>query len=260
MLAKLFNRPRPAPAPTRLARPIYAIGDLHGEAELATQLVQQIASEIDGLEAGADVVFLGDYIDRGPRSRQTLDGLLETERAFKQRGCAVHLVLGNHEVKFLRFLEYPVNNRDWLMMGGTATLKSYGIEVATPYVSDRQAKALAAELEYAMPSSHAELMHRLSPYVVLGPYFFCHAGVDPERPLNRQLEKDLTAIREPFLSWRQPLEKLIVHGHTPTERPYCDGVRIGIDTGAYYSGVLTGVVLTDNAPRFLTAERLMAAI
>lgn len=254
LLHRVFGRPRAAegvgepawdphsaavPAGTRL----YAIGDVHGRADLLARVFDRIDADRERSDAASSLeVFLGDYIDRGPHSREVLDLLIARERA----GRAVCL-LGNHEDMLLKALENPQLMPDWLATGGRETLISYGV-APSPVKS---VFALHAELAEALPDEHRAFLRRLSPSFELGDYFFAHAGIDPDFPFDQQRTEDLLWIRNRFLDHRGPLSKVVVHGHTPATRPEIGPYRINIDTGAYITGTLTCLVLEDDDRRVL---------
>lgn len=252
MLLKVFRGANP-PEPTRVRIPrkirIYAIGDIHGRADLLRILLDRIRD--DARDDGSLVnylVFLGDYIDRGPASREVLDILT----AGPPPGFgAIHLK-GNHEAALLRFLQDPRNDVGWLSCGGPATLRSYGVPVSDTEETGLRAAALRDALDRALPLPHRMFLKDLRTRVVVGDYLFVHAGIRPGIPLPSQQEEDLLRIRDPFLTSRIDHGKIVVHGHSISERPEIRANRIGIDTGAYRTGRLTCAVLTTSARRFLS--------
>lgn len=225
----------------------YAVGDIHGRADLLARMLDRL--EADATTSDAPVaVFLGDYIDRGPDSRLVLELLLEP----RPRGFERRFLLGNHEAALLAFLRDPEIGRAWLRHGGVPTLRAYGV---TPPSLDAPADAFAAAaaaLRARMPALHRDFLERLERSVVYGGYAFVHAGVDPRKPLEAQSDRDLLWAREAFLKARRAHEYVIVHGHTPEEKPYADHRRIGVDTGAYATGKLTAVRLVGADVSFLT--------
>ena len=229
---------------------IYVIGDIHGRADLLTRLIAMLrtdsADRCDGLRP--ILMFLGDYVDRGPASRQVLDELikLRSDPAFK-----VFALCGNHDQFFLDFLERPQLGPTWLNYGGGATLASYG--VIAPRPTDEAGWIAAAEaLAEAAPPSHLEFLRNTSLYSTFGDYIFVHAGVRPEVALADQKMNDLTSIRGPFLGARDPAPgHVVVFGHTPFEAPLVQARKIGVDTGACVTGRLTALALQDGERRFL---------
>lgn len=228
----------------------YAIGDIHGERKVLDSMLAAIAGDAerrrgDGL--GVVAVFLGDYIDRGMDSCGVLDRLCREPLP----GVECHFLLGNHEAAMLDFIEDPVRASEWLNYGGAEALGSYGIRASVGTSAPSRCKALRDSLLERLPDEHLAFLKALKPMVVLGDYAFVHAGVRPGRPLARQRTDDLLTIREPFLSWLRPHEKMIVHGHTVTQSPEVTATRIGIDTGAYATGVLTALVLCGAGRSFI---------
>jgi serine/threonine protein phosphatase 1 len=233
---------------------IYAVGDVHGRYDLLKDLLAQIAD--DSAQAAGDrlplLVMLGDYIDRGPDSARVLQALVWLQR---HGGFALRLIKGNHEQGLLAFLEDPERGAAWLEFGGTATLTAYG--VAPPEASegrDGLARARDALMD-SLPASHLQLLGELELMAVVGDYAFTHAGVRPGRPLEAQAEADLLWIRGGFLDAPGPFERIVVHGHTwLDEQPQMMGCRIGVDTGAYATGVLSAVRLDGTEVRILQAR------
>jgi serine/threonine protein phosphatase 1 len=218
---------------------LYAIGDIHGRADLLRRLHGMIrADAAAAAEPRRRVVYLGDYVDRGPDSRGTLDILAGEPLPGFER---VHLK-GNHEWAMLRFLDDIEIAPAWFEFGGMATLASYGIAPPNPFARERLLAAQRA-LRAALPPSHLAFLQGLDLTHSEGDYLFVHAGVRPGIALDRQEEEDLLWIREPFLYSRASFGKIVVHGHSISEEPeLCDN-RIGIDTGAFATDRLTCLVL-----------------
>lgn len=247
----LGGRDRP-PARFTEGRVAYAIGDIHGRADLLAGLLQILDREVAEAprQGGAPlVVFLGDYVDRGPASAGVIDLLLQQRPA----DCERRYLLGNHEQAMLAFMEAPATNRAWLAFGGVETLASYGVEPPSPHSADVDLEFAAADLRAKLPPAHLEFLQALELYVEEGGYAFAHAGVDPSRSLKKQRSKDLLWIRDRFLSSRRRFSHRVVHGHTPAAEPFADARRVGVDTGAYATGVLTAARIEGDQVRFLTA-------
>lgn len=223
-------------------RTIYAVGDVHGRADLLAELMALIEADAGALGPARPVlVFLGDYVDRGPDSRGVVDQVLALIDAGRYE---VHALKGNHEHALSRFLEDPAVGPAWVSYGGLATVGSYlGTAVSLP-TDEAGWEAMRAQLADAMPERHRAFLESLELYYVAGDYCFVHAGLKPGVPLEQQEEMDLIAIRREFLSARRPFEKFIVYGHTPNLEPAIEDHRIGIDTGAFATGVLTCLKLT----------------
>lgn len=224
-----------------MKKPIYAIGDIHGQ---HTELLRVLALiEADG-GPDAQVVFIGDYTDRGPASSQVLDLLSGGVSA----GKPWHCLMGNHDRMFSWFLrDYPVHDAYlpiylyWLhtRIGGDATLASYGIKISE---TERQT-AVHAKARAAVPQTHIDFLNGLAHSFETDELFFAHAGIKPGVPLDAQDEEDLLWIRKEFHKDSRDHGKLIVHGHTPVEAATHYGNRINIDVGAGYGQPLAAVVI-----------------
>jgi serine/threonine protein phosphatase 1 len=217
---------------------VYAVGDIHGRADLLEALLVQIDVDHTLYPCSRPiVVFLGDYIDRGPASREVLDLLLGSAPTKE----AVFL-RGNHETFVHRFLSEPAILDEWRLCGGLETLVSYGLKPSINPGGPEQTR-LAEELAEAMPKRHLEFLASLDLSFSCGDFLFVHAGIRPGVPVRKQREEDLLWIREEFLFCEQRFEKFIVHGHTPVPMPDLRSNRINIDTGAFATGRLTCIVI-----------------
>ena len=244
-----FRRARHAPAEGVRAgtQPLYAIGDVHGRYDLLHALLAEIRRDAAERYPGVTplLVLCGDYVDRGPASAEVLAALTWLLRS---TAVEARLLEGNHEAMLRDFLERPVAHGRWLAVGGAATIRSYGVAMPDAAALEQPATltALRDSLLDAMPTSHYHLLHRLELLVEVGDYAFVHAGVVPGVPLHAQRREDLLWIREEFLDHSRPSPSVIVHGHTwTTPHPTLLPHRIGIDTGAYKTGVLTALHLYD---------------
>jgi len=221
---------------------IYAIGDIHGCADLLEALLRQIDMDCRLYPTNRPiVVFLGDYIDRGPASREVLDLLLAYERTKESV-----FLKGNHETYVHRFLSEPTVLDEWRLCGGLETLVSYGLKPSINPDGLEQAR-LAKELVKSIPKRHLEFLESLSLSFNCGDFLFVHAGIRPGVPIRKQREEDLLWIREEFLSCEEQFEKFVVHGHTPVRMPDIRSNRINIDTGAFATGRLTCIVIEDSS-------------
>ena len=230
-------------------RRIYAIGDIHGRLDLLDRLHEQILEDLETAPPGtrSAVVYLGDYIDRGPASRQVIDRLLWDPIAVSE---CIHLC-GNHDDFLLKFLEDPSVGPVWLRNGGDATLASYKVEIQ-PTEDPAELRRIRDQLQDRLPEGHRDFLRRLRYSYSEGDYFFAHAGVRPGTPLEAQTPYDLMWIRDEFLLSDKDFGKVVVHGHTPAKMVTVKANQIGIDTGAVWTGRLTAVVLGDGQPRFLS--------
>jgi serine/threonine protein phosphatase 1 len=220
---------------------IYAIGDVHGRVDLLKALFTRIDESIDACPIERSLhVLLGDYIDRGPNSREVIDALIERKRHYP-----VVCLKGNHESLAGLFLDDPSMLPKWSQVGGLHTLHSYGVKPSTRN-EPRRDEEVAAAFSQALSESHRHFFKDLALSYTCGDYFFAHAGVRPGIPLNEQREEDLLWIREDFLLHEGDFRKIVVHGHTITVEPDIRPNRINIDTGAYATGRLTCLVLEDD--------------
>jgi len=242
MFSRLFSRfDQRARLPEGLR--VYAIGDIHGCADLLSGVFDLIDDDLARSRPQRAIqVFLGDYVDRGPGVSRTLDLLI----ARGQTHEAVFL-RGNHEAILSDFLRDHRVLTDWLRLGGATTLMSYGVPAtAGDVVGDADAEAARAALSRAMPRSHLAFLGNLAPSLTCGDFFFAHAGVRPGIPLDRQSEQDLMWIREPFLSSREDFGKVVVHGHTPVRDADIREHRVNIDVGGYATGRLAVLAIEDH--------------
>ena len=157
---------------------------------------------------------------------------------------------GNHEDLLMAFLENAEVLPVWRSLGGLETLHSYGVDVGLA-MAGRDFERVQAAFAAQFPERHRRFLERLDISTYIGDYFFCHAGVRPSVPLDRQNRDDLLNIRDPFLSSEAEHGKLVVHGHTPSVAPEIRPNRIGIDTAAYATGRLTCLVLEKEQRRFM---------
>jgi len=232
---------------------IYAIGDIHGRLDLLTDLLAQVAAdaELHPADQKRQLVFLGDYIDRGTESRGVIDALLRPGSPDLPR----IFLMGNHEDAMLEFLDEQSDGVAWLTYGGLETLLSYGVAIRRLPTSVASAGELREALRAAVPRDHVDFLRRCALSHAEGDYVFVHAGVRPGRPLEQQDRRDLLWIRDEFLRVPGALPgKVVVHGHTICDAPQDLGHRIDIDTGAFVSGRLTCLVLRGTTRRFLTTS------
>lgn len=254
-LLRLFERSAPPAAKFPAGRVGFAIGDIHGRADLLSEmlaLLEARATEETRGDVAPVLIFLGDYVDRGPDSKGVID-LLLSGRPF---GYERRYLKGNHEQSMLAFLDNPMSNRAWLLQGGAETMLSYGVQPPPPVGAEEQDWIGVAQLLRArLPAGHYEFLQSLERYVELGDYAFVHAGIDPVRSLEQQTDDDLFWIRAQFIASKRPFSHRVVHGHTPVEQPYADRRRVAIDTGAYASGTLTAARFEDERVDFLSVTK-----
>lgn len=233
-------------------RLIYAIGDIHGRADLLALMVEQILRDADSRRDRFPdkpmLICLGDYVDRGRQSRQVIEIALVLERDSR---FETRFLLGNHEEAMLDFLDRRTSGAGWSKRGGRATLESYGVPVPIS-PEDRDGWSRARDrLRAILPAEHERFLRGLEMTVECGSLFFVHAGVRPGVPLHQQDKTDMLWIRREFLNWEGGFEKLIVHGHTPMEHAHIGPHRIGLDTGAYASGLLSAARFDGSEPALM---------
>ena len=224
------DAPPPPPVP---ARPCYAVGDLHGRSDLLDAMLRAIDADAAG--AAHDIVFLGDYVDRGPDSA----GVLMRLQALESGQDNVTCLLGNHDRMMLDFTVAPLMETRWLMNGGDATLASFGIAGSR---APEQAVALAEALGAGRPDSLAGWLEARPLWWRSGSLIAVHALTDPKLPMEEQDDETLL--------WARPGRRLaprsdgawVVHGHTIVDALEIRAGHVAIDTGAFRSGTLTAAV------------------
>jgi serine/threonine protein phosphatase 1 len=241
----LFTRERAAARGPK-GRRAYAVGDIHGRLDLLDQLLAEIEEDLRSSRGPALLVFLGDLIDRGPQSAQVIERL----RTYRREGVQPVFLLGNHEEVLLRIIDgdAPLIAK-WRWFGGTECLMSYGVgRSALDGLDEAQALAVVRK---AVPPEHVEFLRGFVDTCRFGDYLFVHAGIRPGVELSAQNQSDLRWIRDPFLADDTEHGFVVVHGHTISNTVEERSNRIGIDTGAYKSGVLTALVIDGEQRRFL---------
>jgi serine/threonine protein phosphatase 1 len=225
---------------------IYVVGDVHGRIDLFDNLINQIALDLRRADCDKSLtVFLGDYVDRGPNSAAVLGRLTRGDLP-----TPIVTLRGNHEQMLLNFLEDEATLDTWRHNGGLETLHSYKIDV-TSLLRGQGYKLAQQELFARMPEEDQKCFQAMKTHATVGDYFFCHAGVRPGVPLDRQNDHDLLWIRDEFLSSNADFGKIIVHGHTPVPEPEIHPNRINIDTGAFATNRLTCLILQGDSLDFM---------
>ena len=242
-----------APATLPPGTEVFAIGDVHGQLDLLNALIDWVDRAADRSDSAMlHLVMLGDYIDRGPDSIGALGRIARLDLP----GIAVSRLLGNHDVYLDAFLHDPDCGMElissWIRNGGNTTLAELGVDIEDFYRFG--VATVSAKARNKIDPSSAAILGRLKLAMRIGDYVFAHAGVHPHTPFDINARRELTLIREPFLSgegWQHAF--VVVHGHTPCGpdvRPH----RIGVDSGAFYTGVLTCVQLRERQLRFIAAS------
>ena len=227
---------------------IYAVGDIHGRADLLADLHDMIQLDAKTAPQRRVIVYLGDYVDRGLHSREVVDLLL----APRFQGFEIVYLKGNHEAALLDFLTDSRIGPNWLQYGGGATLLSYRVGLSGAETGGTDFIAAQQEFSKQISSSHLAFYRNLKLTHVEGDYLFVHAGLRPGITLEKQSADDLLWIRDDFLDYTGDFGCIVVHGHTISESPEVRDNRIGIDTGAFATGRLICLVLEGNDRRFIT--------
>lgn len=239
---KLTRRPaaEPIPAP-RIpdGSRVYAIGDVHGRLDLLDEMMTLIDREEAALgPTKTQIVFLGDLVDRGPYSA----GVVERAMEITETRPTTRFVLGNHEEVMLQCLAGDERAMKlFRRIGGRETMINYGVpEFAIEALGDAE---LIERFDAVVPDHHRDFLATFEDMVVIGDYAFVHAGVRPGIAIEEQVPGDLRWIREPFISHADDLGKVVVHGHTITSSVDIRRNRIGVDTGAYWTGRLSALAI-----------------
>jgi serine/threonine protein phosphatase 1 len=217
----------------------YVVGDIHGRLDLLDRLLGDIERDIAARPPRKTLlVFLGDLIDRGPASAQVIDRL----RSYKAAGVRTVFLLGNHEEVLLRILDGDTSLvPSWLRFGGAECLRSYGADPRQIAALDQT--LVVAAVRETIPKEHQAFLRSFVDTCRFGDYLFVHAGIRPGVSIDQQLQSDLRWIREPFLFDESDHGCVVVHGHTIAPEIEERSNRIGIDTGAYRTGILTALAL-----------------
>ena len=225
---------------------IFAIGDIHGCLNQLVSIHEQILNYKNYKKEEDLLIYIGDYIDRGLKSKQVIDQILQ----LKNKEIKTVFLMGNHEEMMIDFLFNKINNlENWLNYGADQTFKSYDIEVVEfikdgfeDHIIDKLRKVLIEKLG----NRHINFFKNLQLTFSAAQYLFVHAGIDPKKNLTDQSKQDyLWARSSDFFHKDFKAEKIIVHGHTPEKNVVNFPYRIGIDTGCYFSGKLSCVCLND---------------
>ncbi len=230
---------------------LYAIGDIHGRLDLLDELLNAVAEDLAGRAPRKTfMVFLGDLIDRGPDSA----GVVERLRTYAPLGLFPVFLRGNHEEALLRILEGEGEIlADWLKFGGDTCVASYGLDPDT--LAQIDPDAAIERMRAKIPRMHRTFLRSFGDTFRFGDYLCVHAGIRPGVPLGDQVPADLHWIREPFLTDRTDHGFVVIHGHTVVDDVDEQPNRIGIDTGAYRTGMLTALAVEDDRRWFLKTSK-----
>ena len=213
---------------------VFAVGDIHGCNSLLKKIHKKILNKSEKVMGNKILIYLGDYIDRGSKVKETIDTIIN----FKPKNIKCIFLRGNHDQMLLDFVNNKRNSLEvWLYNGGVTTLKSYCGSTIVNMLNNRSSweQSIREILIKSLPSNHLKFFYDLQFFYTWKDYFFVHAGINPNRPLDNQREIDMIWTRAPeFLASDQHFEKIIVHGHTPNEIVEEKSNRINLDTGAVY--------------------------
>ncbi len=225
---------------------IFAIGDIHGCLNQLISIHDQIFNYKNYKKEEDLLIYIGDYIDRGPKSKQVIDQILQ----LKNKEINTVFLMGNHEEMMIDFLFNKINNlKNWLNYGADQTFKSYDIEVVD-FIKDGFEDQIIAKLRKVLieklGNEHINFFKSLQLTFSVAQYLFVHGGINPKKNLTDQSKQDyLWARSDDFFHKEFKAEKIIVHGHTPEKNVVNFPYRINIDTGCYFSGKLSCVCLND---------------
>lgn len=235
---------RPKGPPDQL---VCVVGDIHGQLKCLKRLVNQFEDSVQRYESSQEqMVFLGDYVDRGLEVRGVLDYLIELR---SRRNCV--FLRGNHEQVLLEFLGDPDAGKEWIRIGGLETLASYGVGIDFRRRASIDWLQVHDQFGSSFPEEHKEFLESTEFCHSAGDFFFAHAGIDPTRSFSDQSTRDLLSVRGKFLDNKDVREKIVIHGHSHVTKPEIRRNRIGVDTGAYATDVLSAVLIWNESIEFI---------
>lgn len=253
MFGKLKRKSKDQPTPTHQAdycpEPVYVIGDVHGCYDHLTVLLRKIEAHCEDNDiTNAKLVFVGDLMDRGQKSRQVISLIMRLDEVFDEVIC----IMGNHEEFFLRVLDGDVHAlKSWFQFGGMDTARSYGVENLGEYLF--KPEAVVKRIQDKVPEAHHEFIANFRDAYKTGTYLCVHAGIKPGVAIEDQDPYDLRWIRDDFLSYKKPHPLTVVHGHTIVEEAEFHSNRIAIDTGVYEGNALTALFLYEDRQEIIEA-------
>ncbi len=235
-----------------MIKTVYAVGDIHGCNILLQKIHNKILATSKDIEGQKLIIYLGDYIDRGPDIKGTIQTLID----FQPENFTKVFLLGNHEQMLLDFMAGKRNSLYiWLGNGGLETLESYGSDVNS-YIDHsmelKDEELIRKQFTRLLPFSHKNFFNQLILNYEWGNYFFVHAGINPDLPIEKQEKETMLWTREKnFFNPKMTCSKIIVHGHTPVEKIEKYPFRINLDTGSFYSGKLSCLKIENGELSFL---------
>ena len=225
----------------------YVIGDIHGYHDQLIRLQKKIEDDAKLLKGKKLLIYLGDYIDRGPAVKDCIQSLID----FKPPNFTVVYLLGNHEQMLLDFLADKKSSLYlWISNGGLETLENYGNKMEQ-YIDESMQLEFHDKIRDKflsfLPETHKKFFYELKLSYEWQNYFFVHAGIDPSLPLSKQTKETMLWTRsEKFLNSNSPFEKMIIHGHTPSKKIIQKSNRLCLDTGVFFSGILSGAKINSS--------------
>ena len=231
---------------------VFAVGDIHGCKELLNVIHNKIIEASKNKEGEKLLIYLGDYIDREPDIKGTIQTLID----FQPENFTKVFLLGNHEQMLLDFMAGKRNSLYiWLGNGGLETLESYGSDMNS-YIDHsmelKDEELIRKQFTRLLPSVHKNFFNQLILNYEWGNYFFVHAGINPDLPIEKQEKETMLWTREKnFFNPKMKCSKIIVHGHTPVEKIEKYPFRINLDTGSFYSGKLSCLKIENGKLSFL---------
>lgn len=233
---------------------VFAVGDIHGRLDLLVEMHQKIIAAASMLPADTrkTIVYLGNYIDGGPDGAEVIDLLLSVYMP----GFRSVYLMGEREHYFANFLKGKITPqvKAWLYeQGGLRTIASYGVNV-TVNRSAESIQAMRVDLLRKIPTDHLSFLENLQLSFGKGDFFFVHAGIDPSRALNEQNPSDLLTITDGFLDCEAVLDKVVIHGHAPYPTACVRRNRIGLNTVAHNTGILSGIMITGDRFNIIRAH------
>ena len=231
---------------------IYAIGDIHGRADLLERLLFTIEDDAKKCHSTCKntIIYLGDYIDRGPKSIEVINVVISGQ----PEGFSAICLMGNHEQMMLQFLKGNDPLGNWLRVGGAQTALSYGVKGRTGSGWKEKANQIKEDLKNALPDAHFAFLENLGKSCRFGDFLFAHAGISLNRPLSDQSSSDLMWGNEEFLNCEEHTDCIVVHGHSAQKEVQIRLSRIGLDSGAYSTGVLSCAVYEKSDVRILDTK------
>ena len=231
---------------------IFAVGDIHGCKDLLDKIHNKIIKVSKNKEGEKLIIYLGDYVDRGPDIKGTIQTLID----FNPQHFKKIFLLGNHEQMLLEFISESRNSPFvWIYNGGSETLESYGMNLSNN-INDKMDLTIdnkfRKKFNDLIPQSHMDFFNQLIINYTWGDYLFVHAGINPDIPIDKQEKETMIWTREKhFFKPTMTFSKIVVHGHTPKEKVEHYPYRINLDTGSFYSGKLSCLIIEDQQLKFI---------